>query len=648
MTKIATNTAAKLSVAFVTVAMIFTMFVPAQAQTTDDLAAQIAALLEQIAQLEAQIGGGSTTGAGTCVAIMAPLTIGSRGADVTALQNFLINAGEVIPAGATGYFGSQTQAAVASWQAANGVSPAVGYYGPITKAAIEAACVPSAPVDGGDDMDDEDDMDEDESGLGDGEGDIDSVTEVSADESNVEEGQLGGVLAFDVEIDGDVMIDRMDFYMEVDDSSSASDDLDDYFTAFSLWVDGDMVAEMDVDEADEEDDASEVTNGGTTDDEFRVRFSGLDLVFEDGDEPEFQFAVEVDDSLDSGDLAADWYVALISDGIRFVDGQGFTGEAPTSAVEDSFGFDAEEVAELDISESSDSPDETTLEVDTNDESQEYDVFVIEVEEENGVDVTIDEMTFTASTTNTDVTTTIDEAILYADGSEVSTDSPTAAGVLNFEDVDTDIDADGSVEFTVALIFKELDGSDFNEGDEVFVTFTSMDDVEDENGNDEGDMTITGTPTSATHTLRSEGIALTLDSKSANKDAASFSGDFDTGTFTFEIEVEAFGEDFYMDEDEANVSYTLLVNGDAAAAASSTASLTIADADDASVADYKISEGENNVATLTFTVETADDVSGSTRVRIDSVSYSEDDDAVEELTELATPATDWRTTSLILN
>lgn len=63
------------------------------------------------------------------------LTVGSTGSAVTCLQQDLIAAGYSIPAGATGYFGAQTKAAVSSWQAAAGVSPAAGYFGPISRAA---------------------------------------------------------------------------------------------------------------------------------------------------------------------------------------------------------------------------------------------------------------------------------------------------------------------------------------------------------------------------------------------------------------------------------------------------------------------------------------------------------------------------------
>ncbi len=65
-------------------------------------------------------------------------TMGSKGSEVTALQNWLIGKGYTIAAGATGYFGAQTKAALASYQSAKGISPAVGYFGSVTRASVNA------------------------------------------------------------------------------------------------------------------------------------------------------------------------------------------------------------------------------------------------------------------------------------------------------------------------------------------------------------------------------------------------------------------------------------------------------------------------------------------------------------------------------
>src|SRR3989344_7018373 len=85
---------------------------------------QINALLAQIATLQAQLAATTLTSSGD-------LTLGSKGAAVKELQMYLnANGAQVSASGAgspgneTSYFGPATKAALAKWQAANGVSPA--------------------------------------------------------------------------------------------------------------------------------------------------------------------------------------------------------------------------------------------------------------------------------------------------------------------------------------------------------------------------------------------------------------------------------------------------------------------------------------------------------------------------------------------
>lgn len=72
------------------------------------------------------------------------LTLNSQGDDVTALQVALIaldkgpKAKALASAGATGFFGAMTQAALAEYQLAVGISPASGYYGALTRARMAA------------------------------------------------------------------------------------------------------------------------------------------------------------------------------------------------------------------------------------------------------------------------------------------------------------------------------------------------------------------------------------------------------------------------------------------------------------------------------------------------------------------------------
>lgn len=103
--------------------------------STTSTSVTVASLMVQLTQLQAQLAAltGDAGGAGS---FNRDLDIGATGPDVTALQNWLIGKGYAITAGATGYFGAQTQAALAAYQAANGISPAAGYFGPKTRAVV--------------------------------------------------------------------------------------------------------------------------------------------------------------------------------------------------------------------------------------------------------------------------------------------------------------------------------------------------------------------------------------------------------------------------------------------------------------------------------------------------------------------------------
>jgi len=119
--------------------------------TLGSLESELQALLGQISALE---GGSSSSGVsgsptytsgytsgGSCPQIGRVLSLGTSGSDVTSLQEFL----GVSPA--TGYYGTLTQSAVESWQAANNIisygtpsTTGYGVVGPRTAAAIRLSC----------------------------------------------------------------------------------------------------------------------------------------------------------------------------------------------------------------------------------------------------------------------------------------------------------------------------------------------------------------------------------------------------------------------------------------------------------------------------------------------------------------------------
>ena len=142
---ITNNVAQKLAVAFVAAAMLFTLAVApvAKAATDAELNAQIQTLLSQISALQGSTGGST---AQVNYTFTRNLTVGSRGDDVMQLQKFLNNNGFAIAQSGVGsagmestYFGPLTKTAVAKYQSAKGIDPAVGYFGPLTRTSVNAS-----------------------------------------------------------------------------------------------------------------------------------------------------------------------------------------------------------------------------------------------------------------------------------------------------------------------------------------------------------------------------------------------------------------------------------------------------------------------------------------------------------------------------
>jgi len=513
--------------------------------------------------------------------INSTLRLGSKGAEVMCLQSAL---GGLT---ADGNFGPKTKAAVVAWQANSGLS-ADGVFGPLSRAVwmsnagnsgnFPAGCASASgyssttgakcdgTVAGGNypagctsttgyspttgakcDGSDSPSTPSTPGVLGSGDGDISNINEVSSADSSLAEGETDELFAFEFDVEGNISVNRVDFYIE--ETGSGSSNADDYFQSATLSVDGEEIGTVDVSDW-TEDDYDVVTDDGV--DEFRIRFSGLKSVFADGDNPKFAISFEANGSIDTTDQASSWLVETATDSIRFVDGNGFSTEDGVNLTE-TFGVDSEDVAKLSVQASSNDVEATTIETSTTDTTEKVPVFTFEIEEENGVDATINDMTvtitaLTAAGLGVGEATVFSDAYLYEGSTLLGSESVATGGVVQFTDIGLDIGANDTAELTVKLTV--ADASDFAEGDTVSVTIagsTDIDDATDANGNDEGDMTLTGTATSETHQLRSSGIIVVFDSSSYLKTTSDTSGIDETVQFTLEFDVTAFGADMYIDK-----------------------------------------------------------------------------------------------------
>jgi Ice-binding-like/Putative peptidoglycan binding domain len=122
----------------------------ASSNSNSTLQTQLNGLLATLHALQAQAGQqGSSASASAFAsrvrAIATDLTMGSRGNNVNALQQFLISQGKGPAAqalagnGASTYFGALTRAALAEFQKNNGITPASGYFGAKTRAYLRSS-----------------------------------------------------------------------------------------------------------------------------------------------------------------------------------------------------------------------------------------------------------------------------------------------------------------------------------------------------------------------------------------------------------------------------------------------------------------------------------------------------------------------------
>ena len=100
-----------------------------------------------VASVSAALGVATTIPTYSCVDIHHNMTLGSRGAEVANLQNYLISLGYLTGTSATGYYGYMTVQAVGKLQVAKSIvssesDPAYGIIGPKTRRAIACNTVP--------------------------------------------------------------------------------------------------------------------------------------------------------------------------------------------------------------------------------------------------------------------------------------------------------------------------------------------------------------------------------------------------------------------------------------------------------------------------------------------------------------------------
>lgn len=637
-----TTFSSKVAVAVLGVALAASLFAfapVANAQTTAELNAQIQSLLATIAQLQAQIGG-SSSGSGASMTFTRDLTLGSTGSDVTALQNWLIGKGHAIAAGATGYFGAQTQAALAAWQGANGVTPAAGYFGPITRAKVNAMAGTGSGSGTG-------------TGTGSTSGDLEggagsvdtydeisglSNEEVGEDEEDVE------VAGLEIETDDASDIEITAVKLDLDQVTATNDDFDEFATEVSIWLDGEEVARFDAGEFEEDDNWTKTIS---LDDGAIIRA---------GDTGELTVAMSGVSNIDSGDADDTWTIDF--EQVRFRDADGASVTDTTSTDDFTFSFTTFASAadvELKASLSNDSPDAQVVNIDDTDDTDGVELLRFTLEAEGG-DIEIKDLPITLTVTGaTDVDAVVNNLTLEIDGEEfsenVSTASVTAASIT-FDDINYVIDGDSEVEVVVKGDINDTDSA-FDEGDTLKAEFTASNrnvtDADDETGEELASGDKTGTALGDEMAFYDVGIMVTFVSESASV-AADDGSDDDSGTFEIKYRVEAFDGTVYLSDSStattaatipdatltsAGVRYLLDKGGTATTAdvSSSVTFTTAGGATDSGITNgVALEDGESSEFTLTVVRTNSGDSSdnGLFRVLLKAITWATTDASTQNV------------------
>lgn len=544
-----TNTVAKVAAVIAglgLVAMSFASFAPAaKAATTADLNAQLQALLAQVASLQAQLGSSQ----GASVTFSRDLTVGATGADVTALQTWLIGKGFSIPAGATGYFGAQTKAAVAAFQAANGITPAAGYFGPITRAKVNAMAggsttTTTTTTTGG-------------VTLSGGEADLTNYNLVS-EQGSFSEGDTNVKVAtaeFDVS-GGDVSVQRADLEFQAAHSSATADVKPwKYVDSISLWDGSKKLATVDASSQsawDDSDTDTSINSSGAK--RYKVSLTGISDVVKEGNTAHLTFSVNANSSIDAANTDQSFDIRVPDNGIRAIDAAGI--QQYTGDNSDTVGVDLNSAqnGNLTVKEDSSDPEAGTLVADDTNTSDDLTVFAFDIKNSDDKDTKVTDLTFNVatgapavSTGATDLTDLVRKATLTFGGKSYDGDVNTN-NTISFNDMEA-IVGSNSTEKGILKVSLYGQSSHFAPSGESVLVSLSHSNVTAE-GADSGDSVassdISGTATGNTQSITvNGGITVAGNSMAAVQTYNSNAPQSSYGTFTLKFDVTAVGDDVYV-------------------------------------------------------------------------------------------------------
>lgn len=429
--------------------------------------------------------------------IMPSLTMGSTGPEVVELQQMLVTKGFlVMPAGVNmGYFGTLTKNAVIALQSANGITPAVGFYGPVTAAKVNSWDMGGSSNSGNDSGS--------SSTLKGGAGDLVAVDQItSGTETTLGEGKEEKVLGFEYEADdnSDLAITSVRVVAEVDNAGS---------TRFNRYVD-EVKVYMGTKEVGSMD-ASDFSRSGST---HTGTIALKNAIVTKGDKERFYVAFVGKDVIDSDDL--DNTIDVTLDRTRFEDATGAILTDDTSGITDTVDFEDGTVNDgAKVQSDSSTPDSAILKVEDSTASDDYEIFSFKIKTDsdssdlNVLSLPIELEIYNASTTAINTEDLIKDFYVEMGGDRFDDydfdDSSIAAGAtetviatLTIDEGDFVVGGGDTENVKVFVQFGKQDGK-YADADSTVTASVTGGDIDAEN-NDGDTITLTGSSTGNAQTV----------------------------------------------------------------------------------------------------------------------------------------------------
>ena len=562
--------------------------------TTASLTAQISGLLATIASLQAQLAtmqGGTTSTGG----FMVSLKVGSRGADVVKLQMWLESKGYLtMPNGvARGYFGALTKVAVMKYQMAAGITPASGYFGPITRGRVNA----EAAVTGGTTTGTTTTTTTGTTALQGGEGSLDNFKIVGSLSTSLHASDSNTIYGFEFKAGGsDLAVNRVDYDFYLNDTTGSTRPWNIFKTA-TLMNGSQTVATVDMTDMNNWSQDGTASNGNQI---YRLRFDNVNNVVKMGNTADYYLMVSTQNAISDSNIGgsgatATWAVNLTGQGVRSTDARGLQQySSATAGNQATVTISNSTIGSLTVSTGASNPLVSTVQGTTYSQTSGVLLTTFTLQAKDS-DVNVYTIPATVATTSTTVSNLVRSFKLYQGSTLLDTETIAAgaSSTFTFKNLNVKIPAGTTQNFSVQADINNIDGVTVPESSSVALSIGTSGTWDATNVS--GDQTtVTGSVTGNAISFRTIGLSLGNPTMSSTVSSVGTTGT-QQGTFTFVVPVTSFGQDIYLGTSTASYGYTLT-----GATTGTTSSILTSDADVSTGVGYVIHSGQTKNVTVSIT------------------------------------------------